>query len=323
MNVAEPPPSVPQAADNGVQQGLQALRPGNIRLLYMQKLETHAFLTQSLSAGVLYMIGDSMAQGIEFTLQITSPGKDKYNWLRTLRMGAFGLLIAGPMLTCWYQTLHLATKAYRYVYEPVTGVRAMLYNVRVPGASSTRTVYEGKCLVEEHGPWRDVLAKVFADNMLFNPLFLTVYFAGMGVLEQKSWYEIVKKTKENFHSTWAIGLLLWVPVQIVNFRWISRQHQVLFVTLIATLWKTFLSFIFHNRDYGNIQVAATTAKDQQAVVTERLVATNENSEAELATALAEIDTLRKLVAEHELVIAQRDDEIKRLHVQLKRSLDSR
>ena len=119
-------------------------------------------------------------------------------------MGTFGLLIAGPMLAGWYRTLHAVTKIYRYSYEPLVGLPAVLHRMRVPGACQQSTVYQGKCLVQENGAkqlWYNVAAKAVADNCLFQPFFLTCYFFGMGMLEGQSYDHILAKTKADFRES--------------------------------------------------------------------------------------------------------------------------
>eukprot|EP01043_Picozoa_sp_COSAG02_P112041 COSAG02_NODE_48223_length_335_cov_0.872881_1_plen_59_part_10 len=45
---------------------------------------------------------------------------------------------------------------------------------------------------------------------------------------------------------------LWVPVQVINFRWVPVSHQTTFVTLVATAWKVFLSIVFHREEQSAV-----------------------------------------------------------------------
>lgn len=49
-------------------------------------------------------------------------------------------------------------------------------------------------------------------------------------------------------EVWLVGMGLWVPVQVINFRWVPVSHQTTFVTLVATAWKVFLSIVFHREE---------------------------------------------------------------------------
>ena len=75
------------------------------------------------TAALLGAAGDSAAQLCEWKLGIMSPDKQTYNWERTLRMFAFGL-VNGPLLHVWYHTLHSVTAVYRVSYEPLVSGRA-------------------------------------------------------------------------------------------------------------------------------------------------------------------------------------------------------
>ena len=57
---------------------------------YNQSLQKHPLLTKTITAAVGFSIGDVVAQ-------LSTEPKRNYNLTRTLRMGAFGLLFAGPL----------------------------------------------------------------------------------------------------------------------------------------------------------------------------------------------------------------------------------
>jgi hypothetical protein len=179
-----------------------------LRQRFAASIESHSFAGQALMAGVFYCIGDMSAQTIEYVNRYKASGGEHatawaYDWRRTVRMGTFGILIAGPMLAGWYRTLHAVTKIYRYSYEPLVGLPAVLHRMRVPGACQESGIYQGKCLVQENGAkqlWYNVAAKTFADNFLFNPFFLTCYFVGLGALEGRSYDAIMHKTKSDFRE---------------------------------------------------------------------------------------------------------------------------
>ena len=57
---------------------------------YNQSLQKHPLLTKTITAAVGFSIGDAVAQ-------LSTEPMRNYNLTRTLRMGAFGLLFAGPL----------------------------------------------------------------------------------------------------------------------------------------------------------------------------------------------------------------------------------
>ena len=57
---------------------------------YNSSLQRQPLLTKTLTAAVGFSIGDIIAQ-------LSTEPRGSYNAMRTLRMGAFGLLFAGPL----------------------------------------------------------------------------------------------------------------------------------------------------------------------------------------------------------------------------------
>jgi hypothetical protein len=63
-------------------------------------------------------------------------------------------------------------------------------------------------------------------------------------------------------NAWLVGLALWIPVQVINFRWVPVAHQASFVTFIATAWKTFLSIMFHREEAEEEETTAATTTEE-------------------------------------------------------------
>lgn len=114
----------------------------------------------SVTAASLCGTGDVIAQQIEFKMHITSPGKQSYNFERTARMAAWGLLFAGPLYSGWYKFLDRATH--------------MLPRNRM------------------------VATKLVSDTFMFNPLLLAAYFGVTGVMEQKTAAQVKEKVYDRW-----------------------------------------------------------------------------------------------------------------------------
>ena len=201
-------------------------------------------------SGVLCALGDALAQLVEWRLRITSPDKEGFNWSRTIRMATFGLA-AGPILSGWYRTLALMDTALKVNYAPLVGGwlrRALNRDGSLPSTlfpfltlhiARTSEVSRGQVLA----------AKVVADNLLFQAPFLNLYFLMMGALEGLHPVDILAKTKESFHQAWALSILVWVPVQVVNLGLVPIAYQAVVVSLVNVGWKTALSLLNHYHRY--------------------------------------------------------------------------
>lgn len=71
---------------------------------YDALLRRYPLLTQSASAGLLFAIGDILAQSVSPSQKDDSV-KSLWEPLRTLRMGFFGMAVAGPSIATWYVLL--------------------------------------------------------------------------------------------------------------------------------------------------------------------------------------------------------------------------
>lgn len=97
---------------------------------------------------------------------------------------------------------------------------------------------------------KEVGVKVLFDNLFFQAPFLTCYFLITGALEGLQPSAVYEKTQKNFHAAWFYAVLLWGPVQTLNFWLVPVPLQPLVVNLVNAGWKTCLSVLYHARDYG-------------------------------------------------------------------------
>lgn len=239
-------------------------------------------------SGVLCAVGDTLAQLVEWRLRITSPDKESFNWSRTIRMATFGLA-AGPILSGWYRTLALMDTALKVNYAPLVGGwlrRALNRDGSLPSTlfpfltlhiARTSEVSRGQVLA----------AKVVADNLLFQAPFLNLYFVMMGALEGLHPVHILAKTKESFHQAWALSILVWVPVQVVNLGLVPIAYQAVLVSLVNVGWKTALSLLNHYDMYHAPPPATLQRTDSE------LHRHNANLESQVAALTAENEELRK------------------------------
>jgi hypothetical protein len=79
--------------------------------------------------------------------------------------------------------------------------------------------------------------------MVANPIFLHAYFATIGLLEGHRPREILDHTKAQFHQAWGLALLVWTPVQLINFSIMPVHFQAAFVSLVNVGWKMTLSLV--------------------------------------------------------------------------------
>jgi hypothetical protein len=101
------------------------------------------------------------------------------------------------------------------------------------------------------------------DQFAFAPAFIPTFLSSVLVLEGNH-----EQISEKLHETWwpacKANWAVWIPVQIINFRFIPAHLQVLYVNMVGLFWNSYLSYISH---IGH-------QEEQQAYLSEATVVAN-------------------------------------------------
>ncbi|RVE45581.1 hypothetical protein evm_009778 [Chilo suppressalis] len=125
------------------------------------------------------------------------------DYKRTIGFSSIGFFVGGPALRVWYGLL----------------------NNRI--GSTGKTV---------------ALKKVFVDQVLFAPAFLSLILVAVGALQGKPWETVKLDLKANYSDVLITNYYIWPWVQLVNFYYVPLQYQVLVVQTVALFWNTYLSW---------------------------------------------------------------------------------
>jgi len=131
--------------------------------------------------------------------------KKRFDWdaLRTSRFGLMGLALVGPVIHFWY------------------GAVFRLF----PGTNVTA-----------------VAKRVMIDQFAFAPIFLPTFMSGIWILEGKNMSELLLNLQRELPTAIVANWSLWIPAQIINFRFVPLKYQVLFSNFVGFIWNTYLSF---------------------------------------------------------------------------------
>lgn len=214
-------------------------------------LEERPIAANSMISGVLCAVGDALAQYIEVRFGPPAERKDespRYDWLRTARMTIYGSVICGPLLAVWYRSLAQITEALQVQYAPVLSGR--LFDALASRAPALDRVFSMLHVEKEAAvhPMKILSAKVLADALLFQAPFLNLYFAFMGALEGLGPMQIYEHTRDNFHRAWALGFVVWAPVQMINLYFVPFTMQPTVVAMVNIGWKSTLSILNAQRE---------------------------------------------------------------------------
>lgn len=134
-----------------------------------------------------------------------------FHWdiLRTLRIGVLGFALVAPVVHYWY------------------GGLARFF----PGSSPM------------------VVAKrVVWDQGFFSPIFLPTWLTSLWIMEGQTSQDISTMLQAEVPTALVANWALWVPAQLINFRYIPGKFQVLFSNIVALGWNAFLSFTAHEAE---------------------------------------------------------------------------
>ncbi|KAJ3200300.1 hypothetical protein HDU83_003374 [Entophlyctis luteolus] len=188
---------------------------------FPRMLRRHPLAAQCAMAGALWCAGDVLSQSVS---KARAPSDPVLDWRRVAVMATYGFCIAGPLYTGWYRLLDRTV-------EPV--VKRVLTSAGHTAISKHRMV------------WSVTLAKVAADNFVFEPPYLSLFFLSTHVMSGASVADAVRHLRADFAPTYVTDVSVWTPIQLVNFRFVPVHFQPLFVNVFNVGWNAFLSFVKH------------------------------------------------------------------------------
>ncbi|CAM9564028.1 unnamed protein product [Ascophyllum nodosum] len=189
-------------------------RLGRLLLLYSDSLDKSPVITKSISSGLIGMMGDIVAQMIEWGFgDSPAPWSDRYMIWRSCAVMMDGLFVNGPLLHYAYDIL----ERYMPAGESVLGA----------------------------------VMQVGIDVFVIDPLFAFFFVWSTGLFEGLSVeHDILHTLRYNFLSMvmWLVVIgLCWAPLQIYLFNRYPVQFRVLVADFIDVVWTCVTSFFSHVR----------------------------------------------------------------------------
>ena len=178
---------------------------------YSTKLDTHPLLTKGVTSGLIAGTGDFLCQNFvdERKKTANSAKSSRLEWWdpsRTARFVFLGVFLIAPGIHAWYNALNFRL---------------------VPGAATVSTVVK----------------RVVLDQVLFTPLFLPCWLTALWTLEGETSFETMPgRMAEMAPSILVANWALWIPAQLVNFRFVAVKYQVLYSNAVSLIWNIYLSY---------------------------------------------------------------------------------
>jgi peroxisomal membrane protein 2 len=192
---------------------------------YYDSLQRHPILVKSITAFVLLLLADLLAQGVEnirgiahlyhlhdTAIEMTDdvmPSTSPINWLRALRFGIFGFLGA-PWAHYYYHWLDLA-------------------------------------LPPTLNPWSwTTLIKVTIDQGIQAPVMLALIISGLAFMECRGWDGITTDMHQQYVDALIQNWKIWIPATVINIAFVKPALRVLYDNLVFFVWTVYLSMILND-----------------------------------------------------------------------------
>lgn len=90
---------------------------------------------------------------------------------------------------------------------------------------------------------KSIAMKVAFDQVIWAPLFMTVFFTYLGLVNGDSFAAIGEKIKTDLFKAVQGSWKVWPVVHAVNFKFISTKHRLVFINAVQVAFNMFLSLI--------------------------------------------------------------------------------
>ena len=187
---------------------------------YEEQLSARPVFTKMVTGAFLWGLGDVVAQVMPYAVRLVNTTKtnddepqsssqlwDDYDWPRTGRAVIFGFALHAPTAHLHYNFLEWLT-----VRSGITG------GLSVP-------IF--KAFMEQFVYWS------WVSN--------SMYHGAMGAMQGLTPTQIVQRIQDVLWETQKAQWVFWIPVQLLNFRFVPVRHQLNVVLLTSIAWTALLS----------------------------------------------------------------------------------
>ncbi|XP_062089651.1 protein sym-1-like [Humulus lupulus] len=165
---------------------------------YLGMVKCRPILTKSVTSSLIYIAADLSSQTIAQKLL------DSYDFLRTLRMAGYGLLVLGPSLHFWFNFMS--------------------------------KLYPKRDLLS-------TLKKMAMGQGIYGPTMTVIFFSLNARLQGETGSEIVSRLKRDLFPTLLNGVMYWPMCDFITFRFIPVHLQPLVSNSFSYLWTVYMTYM--------------------------------------------------------------------------------
>lgn len=102
--------------------------------------------------------------------------------------------------------------------------------------------------IKTKSPLSKTMIKVGIDQLIFAPIFIALLVSTISYMQDQNVQLIEHKLKTQYTDILISNYYVWPWVQIVNFRWVPLNYQVLLTQTVAFLWNIYISWKTYSDD---------------------------------------------------------------------------
>uniref|UniRef100_A0A5B7BGR7 Putative Mpv17/PMP22 n=1 Tax=Davidia involucrata TaxID=16924 RepID=A0A5B7BGR7_DAVIN len=165
---------------------------------YLGMIKSRPILTKSITSALIYTAADFSSQ------TIARPSSEPYDFVRTLRMAGYGMLILGPSLHFWFNFV-----------SKILPKRDLVTTFK----------------------------KIVMGQTLYGPVMTVVFFSQNAGLQGENGAEIIARLKRDLIPTMISGVMYWPFCDFVTFKFIPVHLQPLVSNSFSYLWTVYMTYM--------------------------------------------------------------------------------
>ncbi|CAN6338419.1 unnamed protein product [Urochloa humidicola] len=209
---ARPCPVGPAFAPTSRKSGAVGATGAGVVGWYLGLLDARPVLTKSVTAAAIFTAADLTSQ------MCTLGPEESLDFLRTMRMASYGLLISGPTLHLWFNFIS--------------------------------KVFPKKDVV-------NTLKKMFLGQAVYGPIINSVFFSYNAGLQGETVPEIIARLKRDLVPTIKSGILYWPACDFITFKFVPVHLQPLVSNSFSFLWTIYITYMASLKK-ADVEVATST-----------------------------------------------------------------
>ncbi|KAI9124322.1 hypothetical protein K1719_005622 [Acacia pycnantha] len=165
---------------------------------YLGMVKSRPILTKSVTSGLIYTAADLSSQTISL------PSSEPFDFVRTLRMAGYGMIVLGPTLHFWFNFVS--------------------------------NLFPRRDLLS-------TLKKMAMGQVIYGPIMTVVFFSLNAFLQGENNTEIVTRLKRDVVPTMLNGAMYWPLCDFITFRFIPVHLQPLVSNSFSYVWTIYMTYM--------------------------------------------------------------------------------